>query len=107
MTVALTDQEFEKFIKESDKPVLVDFWAQWCGPCLTVAPMLEELSQEYKDQVVIAKVNIDENPDTAAKLGIRSIPTMILFKDADIADIRVGASPKADLEEWLKGQVSN
>ena len=87
----------------ADKPVLVDFWAEWCGPCRMIAPALEELSQELGDRVTIAKLNIDDNPNAPAKYGVRGIPTMILFKNGAPAATKVGAEPKSRIQGWLEG----
>ena len=97
----VTDSSFEADVIKSDKPVLVDFWAEWCGPCVQIAPALEELANEYKDSLTVVKVNIDENPETPAKYGVRGIPTLILFKDGEIAATKVGAAPKRQLSEWI------
>ena len=97
----VTDSSFEADDIKSEKPVLVDFWAEWCGPCVQIAPALEELANEYKDSLTVVKVNIDENPETPAKYGVRGIPTLILFKDGEIAATKVGAAPKRQLSEWI------
>ncbi len=93
-TVDVTDSNFESAVLQSDKPVLVDFWAQWCGPCLAVAPTLEELAEEYQENFVIAKVDVDQNPETASKFGVMNIPTLLFFKGGEIVDKQVGAAPK-------------
>ena len=97
----VTDSSFEADVIKSEKPVLVDFWAEWCGPCVQIAPAREELANEYKDSLTVVKVNIDENPETPAKYGVRGIPTLILFKDGEIAATKVGAAPKRQLSEWI------
>ena len=97
----VTDSTFEADVIKSEKPVLVDFWAEWCGPCVQIAPALEELANEYKDSLTVVKVNIDENPETPAKYGVRGIHTLILFKDGEIAATKVGAAPKRQLSEWI------
>jgi len=97
----VTDSSFEADVIKSEKPVLVDFWAEWCGPCVQIAPALEELANEYKETLTVVKVNIDENPQTPAKYGVRGIPTLILFKDGEIAATKVGAAPKRQLSEWI------
>jgi thioredoxin 1 len=104
-TIAVTDESFAKDVLASDKPVLVDFWADWCGPCKMIAPALEEISEELADQVVIAKMDIVENLDSPAKYGVRSIPAMILFKNGEIVANKVGAEPKSRLKAWLEGEL--
>ena len=99
---AVTDASFESDVINSNKPVLVDFWAEWCGPCRMIAPVLEELVQEVGDTAVIAKVNIDDNPETPAMLGIRSIPTLMLFKDGKMVGTKVGVQSKATLAAWIQ-----
>ena len=101
-TKAVTDASFQKDVIDADKPVLVDFWAEWCGPCKMIGPALEEISEELGDKVTIAKVNIDENPDAPGKYGVRGIPTMILFKNGEAAATKVGAAPKSALKSWLE-----
>ena len=94
MTIAVSDDSFEADVLKSDKPVIVDFWAEWCGPCKQIAPALEEMATEMADQIVVAKVNIDENPGTPGKYDIRGIPTLLLFKDGEIVSQKVGAVAK-------------
>nr|WP_314445649.1 thioredoxin TrxA [uncultured Sphingomonas sp.] len=103
MTQTITDQSFATDVLGADKPVLVDFWAEWCGPCKMIAPALEELSQSMGDKVTIAKLNIDENPETPGKYGVRGIPTMLLFKNGEPVAQKVGAMPKSQLAAWLEG----
>jgi thioredoxin 1 len=104
-TKTVTDQSFQSDVLGASEPVLVDFWAEWCGPCRMIAPALEEMSQELEGRVTIVKLNIDENPDAPAKYGVRGIPTMILFKDGQPAATKVGAAPKSALQGWLEGQL--
>ncbi len=107
MTQKVSDANFSAEVLNSKEPVLVDFWAEWCGPCKAIAPVLEELSSELAGKVKIVKLNIDENPDTTIKYGVRSIPTMILFKNGEAADMKVGAgTPKAGLSKWLEGHAA-
>jgi thioredoxin 1 len=101
-TKTVTDASFQTDVLGSDKPVLVDFWAEWCGPCRMIAPALEEISNELGEQVTVVKLNIDDNPDAPAKYGVRGIPTMILFKNGAPAATKVGAAPKTQLQSWLE-----
>lgn len=101
MTKKITDGSFESDVINSGKPVLVDFWAEWCGPCKQIAPALDELSSELGDKVTVAKLNIDENPGTPSKFGVRGIPTLMLFKDGQVAATKVGALPKSELQKWI------
>ena len=99
--VQLSDASFEADVIKADSPVLVDFWAEWCGPCKMIAPALEEISAELAGKVKVAKLNIDENPELAAQYGVRSIPTLAVFKGGEVADIKVGAAPKTALASWI------
>ena len=100
-TVKVTDDSFDTDVLKAGQPVLVDFWAEWCGPCKQIGPALEQLSDELGGQLTIAKVNIDEDPMIASKLGVKGIPTMMLFKDGQMASMKVGAMPKGKIAEWL------
>lgn len=104
-TVAVTDDTFETDVLKAEGPVLVDFWAEWCGPCRMIAPALDEIGAEFKDRLTVAKVNIDDNPLTPNKYAVRGIPTMILFKDGQPVATKVGAAPKSQLKEWVKGAI--
>ena len=104
-TVAVSEANFDAEVRNSDVPVVVDFWAEWCGPCKQIGPALEELSSEYAGRVKIAKVNVDENPAIAAQMGIRGIPTLFLFKDGQVVSNKVGAAPKAALQTWIDGAL--
>lgn len=107
MTVHVSDATFEQEVLKSEEPVLVDFWAEWCGPCRAIAPVLEELSGELEGKVKIAKLNVDQNPNVTVQYGVRSIPTMILFKNGQAADMKIGAgTPKAALAKWLEGHAA-
>ena len=100
-TVKVTDDSFESDVLKAGKPVLVDFWAEWCGPCKQIAPALDQISEELADQVTVAKVDIDANPMSPGRYGVRGIPTMLLFKDGQVASMKVGAMPKSKILEWL------
>ena len=104
-TVKVTDASFEQDVLKASTPVVVDFWAEWCGPCRMIGPALEEISNEMGGKVKIAKVNVDENPGIASRYGIRSIPTLMLFKDGKLAGQKVGAAPKGDLSRWIQASV--
>ncbi len=99
--VHTSDSTFEADVVENDKPVLLDFWAEWCGPCKMIAPLLDEIAESHAAKLAVVKVNVDENPNTAQKFGIRSIPTLILFKDGAVQAQKMGAMPKSQLEEFL------
>ena len=102
----ISDATFESDVLKADKPVLVDYWAEWCGPCKMIAPILDEVSQSYKDKLQIAKMNVDENRDIPAKFGIRGIPTLMLFKGGQLAATEVGAMSKAQLTAFLDQQLA-
>jgi len=104
-TVAVTDATFDAEVKNADIPVIVDFWADWCGPCKQIGPALEELSAEYDGRVKIVKVNVDENPGSPAQLGVRGIPALFMFKDGEVVSNKVGAAPKAALQSWIEEVV--
>src|SRR5687767_12183602 len=104
-TKTVTDQSFQADVLDAGRPVLVDFWAEWCGPCRMIAPALEEIAGSLGDKVKIVKLNVDENPQTAAKYGIMSIPTLMMFKNGELASRQVGAAPKQKLEQWISGGV--
>lgn len=101
----ITDTNFEKDVLGSDKPVLVDFWAEWCGPCRAIAPALEELATEFAGRLIVAKLNIDENPQTPTKYGVRGIPTLMIFQDGQVAATKVGALPKNKIKEWVDASI--
>jgi len=102
----ISDASFESDVMKADKPVLVDYWAEWCGPCKMIAPILDEVSETYKDKLQVAKMNVDENRDIPAKFGIRGIPTLMLFKDGQLAATKVGAMSKAQLTAFIDQQLN-
>ena len=104
-TKTVTDQSFATDVLGSDGPVLVDFWAEWCGPCRMIAPALEEIAGELGDKVTVAKLNIDENPDTPSRYGVRGIPTMLLFKGGQPVAQKVGAAPRSQIQQWLESNL--
>lgn len=97
-----TDHSFQTDVLQADKTVLVDFWAEWCGPCRMISPLLDEIAEELKDEVIIAKINIDDNPDVPAQLGIRSIPTLMVFKNGEAVGTKVGVQTKSTLIDWVR-----
>ncbi len=105
MAIEITDSNFDEVVLKSDKPVLVDFWAEWCGPCRMVGPIVEELAKEYEGKAIVGKVNVDNNPKISMNYGIRNIPTLLIFKNGEIVDKQVGAVPKSALEAKLKAQL--
>jgi len=106
MTTTVTQSSFDTDVIGSSEPVLVDFWAEWCGPCRMIAPALEEISTEMAGKVTIAKLNIDENPDIAVKYGVRSIPTLMIFRDGKPAAVQVGANAKGKIVEWINNAIA-
>ena len=104
-TLKVNDENFDTEVLKSSKPIVVDFWAEWCGPCKQIGPVLEEISDEMKDKVVIAKHNIDNEPNTPTKYGIRGIPTMLLFKGGELKATKVGATTKSNIVSWIKENI--
>ena len=104
-TVHVTDATFDSEVRNSSVPVVVDFWAEWCGPCRMIGPALEEIAAAYDGKIKIAKVNVDENPNEAAKLGVRGIPSLYVFKDGQVVSNKVGAAPKAALQAWIDSSI--
>ena len=105
-TKSVTDQSFQNDVLGAPGPVLVDFWAEWCGPCRMIAPALEEIANDLGEKVTIAKLNIDENPETPGRYGVRGIPTMLLFRNGEAVAQKVGAAPRSHIQQWLEGELS-
>ena len=105
MTKSITSNNFNSDVLENEKLVLVDFWAEWCGPCKALGPILENIALEFEDKVAVKKINIDENPESPANFGIRSIPTIIMFKNGTVADTKIGLSSEADLKNWINSHL--
>jgi thioredoxin 1 len=105
-TVKVDRNNFKQEVLQSPTPVLVDYWAEWCGPCKMIAPALDQIASEYQGRLKVAKLNIDENPELAAQFGVRSIPTLMIFKAGEVADMKVGAAPKTVLSNWINGAVA-
>ncbi|MBK7384748.1 MAG: thioredoxin [Flavobacteriales bacterium] len=106
MALEFTDSNFEELVLKSDKPVVVDFWAEWCGPCRMVGPVVQEIAAEYEGKAVVGKLNVDQNAQVSMKYGIRSIPTILFFKNGEVVDRSVGAVPKSQLTQKLDGQLA-
>jgi len=103
--ISISDDSFEQDVLQADGPVMVDFWAEWCGPCKALAPLVDELSEEVGDKLKVVKVNIDENPNSPTKYSVRGIPTLMIFKDGEVVDTRVGGLSKTQLSEWVKAAI--
>ena len=104
-TVAVTDDTFDTEVRQSDVPVVVDFWAEWCGPCKQIGPALEEISEEMGGKIKVAKVNVDENPNSPSQLGVRGIPALFIFKNGEVVSTKTGAAPKAALQGWIEESI--
>ena len=105
MTKEINDNDFQKEVLESDQPVLIDFWAEWCGPCRMLGPIIDQIAEEKGDKIKVFKMNIDNSPDTPSKFGVRSIPTMMIFKDGKLLDSKVSVHPKSAIEEWINSKI--
>ena len=104
-TKPVTDNSFENDVIKSDKPIVVDFWAEWCGPCKMLSPILEDVSEELNEKIKVVKVNLDENQDLAMKYSVRSIPTLLLFRNGELIDSKIGLSPKDDIISWINSKI--
>ncbi len=105
MSIAVNDKNFDAEVLKADGPVLVDFWAEWCGPCKVLSPVIDQLSAELQGKVKVVKINIDQAPEAPTKYGVRGIPTLMIFKNGQVVDTRVGGMPKAQLSEWIQSAV--
>jgi len=104
-TIHVTDDDFETQVLKAEGPIIVDFWAEWCGPCKQISPLLDELSAELEGKITVAKVNVDENPNSPAQMGVRGIPALFLFKDGEVVSNKIGAAPKAALKGWIENSI--